>query len=161
MFALKAAINTLASEGVNPGAIMGSVMAALGPEASGMDPVDQHFAAETQAVLDHMNHKPMHQVIARLLAERSPEVVTPAGVPQDAMPQTPAMQCQIFLRSGYKAEGVLSTTPEGTLRFLSMGKTTQHGPPDVLIEHFFDYGDVESVVIPRKIERTMPIVTGR
>jgi hypothetical protein len=92
---------------------------------------------------------PMERVVDRLLKTRSP-----AG---RASTDPPAMECQVFMRSGYKAQGVLSTTPEGALRMMSQGRTegTSTRVMPVMIEHFFGYADIESVVILHATEDLM------
>lgn len=100
----------------------------------------------------------MRILITRLLAEAPAMLENMPGFIQDDAKQKPAITCQVVLKSGFQAQGALSTTPEGTLRMASPAKSTQHGPPDMLVENFFDYADVEAIILPRKVEVASRIV---
>ncbi len=92
----------------------------------------------------------MSGLINRLLAT-APKFEPGPGFPAAQVPQTPALQCQIRLNSGLEGGGVLSTTPEGTLRFLMPVALPVPGKrdarKDVLAELFFAYEDVEAIVL--------------
>src|SRR6266850_2546642 len=60
-----------------------------------------------------------------------------------------AMECQIMLKNGYRAVGSLAKTPEGLLRFMSIGQEQGGNNRVVAVEHFFDYDDLECVAVPR------------
>lgn len=83
----------------------------------------------------------MLALINRLL-EEAPKM-------EGASPDDPgAFEAQIILRSGYQAVGALSKHKSGLLRFLVMGKP--RGSDQVIAaEHFFDYEDLEAVVVIR------------
>lgn len=84
----------------------------------------------------------MREVIARLFSE-APRL-------DGAVDQAPALEVHILLRSGAPIQfsGVLSTTPEGGLRLLTPA------PGGQMVESFFDYSDVTSVAVVRKITGT-------
>jgi hypothetical protein len=95
---------------------------------------------------------PMKQLIARLFAEAEQldNPLTKAireKLPANAKPVF--LDCQLVLRSGYAAAGVLTTTPEDTLRLASIAQK-----PDktvVMADHYFDYDDVATIVIGREM----------
>jgi hypothetical protein len=93
----------------------------------------------------------MRKVITRLFAENTPPTVDGAGKPDET--QAPAMDVHILLRSAsIQFSGILSTTPEGTLKLLT--PVAQQGQPPVMIEQFFDYADVVSVALVREVKAT-------
>ena len=89
---------------------------------------------------------PLSIVIDRLISEGKQ-----VG-PRD--PQSKALACQVIFKSGYRAQGALSSTPEGTLRLLAPGlaEGSDGKPQSVLAEHFFDCASVESVVVLHSTE---------
>ena len=85
----------------------------------------------------------MRRTIERLFKE-APPLTDAEGVLKG--PQAPAMKCAIMFRSGAQVEGVLSTTPEGGLRIAVPNKMkTGRGEVPVIVEQFFDYGDVTAI----------------
>jgi hypothetical protein len=58
-----------------------------------------------------------------------------------------SVECQLVLKSGYAAAGVLTTTPEDTLRLLSPAKKPDGST--IIADHYFDYDDVLTIVIGR------------
>jgi hypothetical protein len=95
----------------------------------------------------------MKLVIDRLLAE-APKLETPGKGP-DA-DQVPAVQAHVVTRAGAAMFGALSKTPEGGLRLMAPNKANGK---DVLVEHFFDYGDVVEVAIMREMTASSHIVS--
>jgi hypothetical protein len=96
---------------------------------------------------------PMKTLIDRLFSE-SKEINNPIvselrkELPANAQPRF--LECQLVLRSGYAAAGVLTTTPEDTLRLSSIAQT-----PDkkmILADQYFAYEDVETIVTGRPLE---------
>lgn len=84
----------------------------------------------------------MRMLVTRLL-EAAPKM-------EGAAPDDPgAFEAQIILRSGYTAVGALSIDAEhDMLKFMAMGKP--RGSDQVIAaEHFFDYEDVEAIVVIR------------
>ncbi len=101
---------------------------------------------------DRVAHRRMRNVIARLFAENSPEAVDGAGKADEFQAQ--AMEVHILLRGApMQFSGVLSTTPEGTLKLLTPVEVSGKAP--VMIEQFFDYADVTSVAIVREVKATV------
>jgi len=92
----------------------------------------------------------MRQVIDRLFAE-APKL--DGGGKADPA-QAPAIEVHILLRSGAPIQfsGVLSTTPEGTLRLMTPTKNGDGKP--CMIEQFLDYADVTSVAVVRDVKMT-------
>ncbi len=94
-----------------------------------------------------MTDPAMRSLIARLFRE-GPKMTDASGK-EDAS-QAPALACMIVLRASVPPfEGILSTTPEGTLRLMST-ITVQSKP--VLVEQFFTYEDVVSIVLQRVVK---------
>lgn len=108
----------------------------------------------------------MRLTILRLF-ETAPRMTNPDGSPDTS--QAPALPCHVVLRTGAipPLEGVLSTTPEGGLRFLSPvevedkdADTSNLHPrapkptKTVLCEQFFDYADVVAILVQRDIKAT-------
>lgn len=89
-----------------------------------------------------------------------------AGAPKIRETDAPAVECQVILRSGYRAVGALSIVEfeddvGELLRFLSIGQA--QGRDEVIaVEHFFDYDDLECIAIPRAMEQPQasPIIMG-
>jgi hypothetical protein len=103
----------------------------------------------------------MRNLIARLFKE-APKLEHSDGTAVEG--QAPALHCQaIMLRSGGMCtEGVLSTTPEGILRYLSANEIPDPSQPpprpgmrpvmrQVMVEQFFDYADVVSIALVREV----------
>lgn len=96
----------------------------------------------------------MRAVIDRLFAD-APKLENPAtGKPVDD--QAPAVEVHLVLKTGQQLQGVLSTTPEGTLRLATPNqrvdpRTKQPVGAPVLIETFFDYEQVSAVAVVREI----------
>jgi hypothetical protein len=59
-----------------------------------------------------------------------------------------AIEAQIILRSGYQAVGALGKDMSGLLKFMVIGKP-RGGDGVIAAEHFFDYDDLEAVVVLR------------
>lgn len=90
-------------------------------------------------------------VITRLFAENSPQVDKPGA----GEPDRPAMDVHVLLRGApMQFSGILSTTPEGTLKLMTPvpGKA---GDAPVMIEQFFDYADVASIALVREVKTSM------
>lgn len=93
-----------------------------------------------------LNVPPMKRLIERLLAEAPP--LGAVGTP--APGQTPAIECIVLLSGAAQAmRGSLSTTPEGTLRMMSVGN---EGNRPVLVEQFFTYEAVLSIALIRAVD---------
>jgi hypothetical protein len=61
--------------------------------------------------------------------------------------ETPALECQIHLRSGLTMIGSLARTPEGLLRFLAVGKD---GTGKIaILENFFAVDDLLNICVQR------------
>jgi hypothetical protein len=86
----------------------------------------------------------MKLLIDRLLREAPKMEDAPADDPG-------AFQCQILLRSGYRAVGALARTPEGLLKFMVIAQENGGARRVVAAEHVFDYSDVECIVVTRAI----------
>lgn len=95
----------------------------------------------------------LKKLIARLLDE-APKM---EGV--DPTTQNPAFECQILLKTGYRAVGSLGLSPEGLLRFMAVGKADDGSNRHVIAEHFFDYDDLAMVVAIRGNAEPPRIVT--
>jgi hypothetical protein len=62
--------------------------------------------------------------------------------------QAPALQCHLVLRGmAHAISGVLSETPEGTLRMLSPAGPADRGKPLTMVEQFFAYEDVLTIAL--------------
>lgn len=107
-----------------------------GVTVSDVTPDDEH----PDSVYDSFSAARMRRMIDRLFAE-APRL---AG----ADSQAPALECSIVLRAGASMMGALSTTPEGTLRLLSPNEMKGK---QVMVEHFFDYGEVADIAIIRDV----------
>jgi hypothetical protein len=91
----------------------------------------------------------MKDVIGRLFGE-APKMTNPDGS-VDAS-QAPAMDVHILLRGApMQFSGILSTTPEGTLKLLTPVPAQGANKP-CMIEQFFDYSDVASVALVREVK---------
>ena len=149
--ALKKLVDDMIDLGIVPGEIVMSVLETLhkagavgGPDAAATDTafsIMGRLQNLNEIASDPTNREDpavdrIRQVVQRLIA--TPKQAGPVD------PQGAAMTCQVLLKSGYQAQGALSTTAEGTLRLL-MPAGSQNGP--VLAEHFFDYSDVEAVIV--------------
>ncbi len=88
----------------------------------------------------------MREVISRLFNE-APKL-------EGAADQAPALEVHILLRSGAPIQfsGILSTTPEGSLRLMT--PTKDGNGKMCMIEQFFDYSDVTSVALVREAKAT-------
>lgn len=120
---------------------------------------------DTSGVDDNITAARMRITIRRLF-ETAPRMTSPDGAPDPS--QAPALPCHVVLRGSSlpPIEGVLSTTPEGGLRFLSPVEIEDKDAPapshpraprptkTVLCEQFFDYCDVVTVMIQRDIKAT-------
>lgn len=110
----------------------------------------------------------MYEIVHRLLEKHSPPSTPPSDDP-------PAMQCQIRLRSGYGTQGVLSIVNRHdtaktehnalslyeteTLRLAAPGYMPDSQYPNnqtlakkVIAEHFFDYEDLECVILLQEVD---------
>lgn len=100
--------------------------------------------------------EPMRALIARLFAE-APKMTDAGGKP--VADQSPALECFVVLRfTGAPLKGILSVTPEGTLKLLQATAVKEIDPNtrreivrDALFEHFFEYEDVVMVVVERPV----------
>lgn len=94
---------------------------------------------------------PMKKLITRLFAQAAPvdsPVVTQIGHhPNGMLPG--ALECQLVLKGGYAAAGVLTSTPEDTLRLLSPANKPDGST--IIADHYFDYDDVLTIVVGRDI----------
>lgn len=72
------------------------------------------------------------------------------------LPRPMLLECQIVLKGGYAMAGVLTTTPEDTLRLLAPGKKAGGG--EVMVDHYFDYDDVLTIAIGREIPRPSSLI---
>lgn len=94
-----------------------------------------------------IRHKVVHPMFCRFLqlAAEQPKAMSDT-------PQRPALMCFLILRGHSDVkEGVLSTTPEGLMKF-AMSATTAKGAPPMLVEMFIGIDDVVSIAVPRKVE---------
>jgi len=81
---------------------------------------------------------------------------------------TPAIEAQIILGSGYQCVGALSivkvSDESGQLgeivRFLAMGGSRAQPGVVVAAEHYIDFDDLECVIIPRAISNESSIIVG-
>lgn len=99
---------------------------------------------------------PMELLLARLFAEATPldnPLVKAAceGLPANATPSF--LECQLVLRSGYAAAGVLTRTPEGTLRLMTIAKKADN--TILMADHYFAHADVLTVVLGREMPRSL------
>ena len=97
---------------------------------------------------DLTNARRMRRLINRLLDE-SPKLEMPGHGADDD--QTPAMEATVTIRGLMQPiSGVLSLTPEGTLKLLIQvpGKA---GELPALMEAFFDYSDVNTIAVERAV----------
>lgn len=95
---------------------------------------------------------PMETLIDRLFAtakEISNPLVTELRkeLPSNAQPRF--LECQLVLKSGYAAAGVLTTTAEGVLRLASIAQTADKKV--VMVDQYFTYEDVETISLGREI----------
>jgi hypothetical protein len=98
---------------------------------------------------------PMKMLIIRLFSDaESKEINNPLvaelrkELPANAKPSL--LECQLVLKSGYAAAGVLTTTNEDTLRLASIAQT-----PDkkvMMVDQYFSYDDVETIATGRPLE---------
>lgn len=104
--------------------------------------------------VDDDRHDKMKKLLKRLLAD-APKI--------GAEGTASAIECQILLNSGYQAVGALSVSPEGLLRFMAIARDPRDPKNVVAAEHFFDYEDLQAIVIPRahvQEQQRSPIVMG-
>jgi len=94
----------------------------------------------------------MKTLIDRLFADAK-EITNPLvaelrkELPANAQPRF--LECQLVLKSGYAAAGVLTTTLEDMLRLASIAQT-----PDkkvVMVDQYFSYEDVETISLGREL----------
>lgn len=106
---------------------------------------------------------PMKNLIDRLFSE-SKEINNPLVVelrkelPANAQPRF--LECQLVLKSGYAAAGVLTTTPEDALRLASIAQTADKKV--LMVDQYFSYEDVETIALgrPMEIASVTPIRNG-
>jgi len=106
---------------------------------------------------------PMRKLITRLFAE-APQLDNPLTkalreqLPANAKPVF--LDCQLVLKGGYAAAGVLTTTPEDTLRLASIAQKADKTV--IMADHYFDYDDVATIVLGREISTPLvqPIRNG-
>lgn len=88
---------------------------------------------------------PLQKVVARLFRE----------APTLGPDQAPAVECHLMLRnSPAMLHGVLSVTPEGTLRLMTpteMPDPHTGKPRTVLAEQFFDWDELVSIAMIREV----------
>lgn len=95
--------------------------------------------------------RPLELVLERLFNE-APKLTDAKGQAVDG--QAPALECAIMLTSGATMQGVLSRTPEGTLRMMSPieVKDPRSGrPKSAFAEQFFMIDDVITIALQRDI----------
>lgn len=63
----------------------------------------------------------------------------------------PALDCQVMLRSGYTAVGILTDTQEGSLRLISVAKRSDDSP--IIADHYFSCDDVMTIVLGRDVPK--------
>lgn len=98
--------------------------------------------------LDPWHRHGLVGVIHRLFDE-APKLAAGEGRPE----QSPAFECHVVLKAGVTMAGALSTTPEGTLRLLSMNQVKgPRGPEMVMIEHFFEWDQVADIAVQRDVK---------
>jgi len=96
---------------------------------------------------------PMKNLITRLLSE-SKEINNPIiaelrkELPANA-PQPLFLECQLVLKSGYAAAGIL-TTSDDMLRLASIAQTADKKM--ILADQYFAYEDLEAIVLGRPLE---------
>lgn len=99
---------------------------------------------------------PMKTLITRLFNEATiltgnPMVDAVRGtLPGNADPRF--LECQLVLKNGYAVAGIMTTTPEDTLRLVSPAKKPDNSM--IMADHYFDYDDVMTIVIGRDLPRT-------
>lgn len=96
----------------------------------------------TPRPIDQPRHTKMVKLVQRLLSEAPKMEGAAADDPG-------AFECQIMLKNGYRAIGSLKKSPDGLLCFLAIGKEQGGSERVIAAEHFFDYEDLECIVIPR------------
>jgi hypothetical protein len=93
---------------------------------------------------------PMKTLIARLFAD-SKEINNPLVV--ELRKEQPAnntfLECQLVLKSGYAAAGVLTVTSEDMLRLASIAQTADKKV--VMVDQYFAYEDVETISLGREL----------
>lgn len=132
-----------------------------GPEIHGLL-LDQHsefpawdiiyasWATMFPAAAMAKNDGPFGRLIDRLFRE-APKLEDASGKPVSG--QSPALpDVQITFKSGQRMPGVLSITPEGTLRLGTPARDPDTSQP-ILVESFFDISDIEMLSLPRKMPR--------
>ena len=62
----------------------------------------------------------------------------------------PALDCQLMMRSGYTAVGILTDTQEGALRLICLANANDS---PIIADHYFSYDDVMAVVLARDIPK--------
>jgi hypothetical protein len=94
---------------------------------------------------------PMKSLIARLFRD-SKEINNPIVV--ELRKEQPAnntfLECQLVLKSGYAAAGILTTTSEDMLRLASIAQTADKKM--ILADQYFAYEDLEAIVLGRPLE---------
>ena len=95
---------------------------------------------------------PMKNLIARLFRDAKPLDRNPIIDALRAEPDgaaRPLVECQIVLRGGYMAAGVLTTTNEGVLRHVTVGKKQDNSV--VIADHYFEYEELATLVVGREL----------
>lgn len=108
----------------------------------------------------------MIAIVDDLFATDSPKAVGPGPQPE------PAIDCQILLRNGYQAQGVLARGIQrtiqlpneaplyiNTLKFAAVAFVPHPDHPNnrnlatkIIAEHYFDYEDLMAVIVMRKVD---------
>jgi len=91
----------------------------------------------------------MRNLIARLFAEAPPHTTGDPVTVALRGAMAGSVECQLMLRSGQALAGVLTTTPEGTLMLVAVGKN-QDGRA-VLVNFYFDHEDVMAIGVGREM----------
>lgn len=97
------------------------------------------------AMLDR--HAPMRKLIDRLFSE-APKLENPDGTAVQG--QAPALpEVAVHLASGHEMQGVLSMTPEGVFKMMSIASQGHHR---IMLEQFFGIEDIDCVGLVRRAE---------
>ena len=94
---------------------------------------------------------PMKTLIARLFAD-SKEINNPLVVElrkEQGVVRWLFLECQLVLKSGYAAAGVLTVTSEDMLRLASIAQTAEKKV--VMVDQYFAYDDVETISLGREL----------
>lgn len=125
------------------------------PEDDDDDDVDDDHARDMIVGSDgrwpgdgELAHARMRLTLMRLFQD-APRLQLADGTPDPS--QAPALPCTLVLRGSIPpVEGVLSTTPEGGLRLMSVVPNRDN--KKVMLEQFFDYSDVVAVCLEREVK---------